>query len=79
MSKIYACRKSISFFQKYMHVRNILIHVKIICMYFQKHKTTKSGVQIFLVCVVLNKIFILTSQKSSNSILSTEAAVPMCS
>ena len=35
-----------------MHVRNILMHVRNKCMYFQKHKTTKSGLQIFLVCVV---------------------------
>ena len=40
-----------------MYVKNICIleiymHARSICMYFQKHKTTKSGLQIFLVCVV---------------------------
>ena len=35
-----------------MHVRNLLMHVRNKCMYFQKHKTTKYGLQIFLVCVV---------------------------
>ena len=45
-------RKQIMYFKKHMHVRNILMHVRNICMHFQKHKTTKSGLQIFLVCVV---------------------------
>ena len=45
-------RKLFMYFKKYMHVRNVLIHVRNICMYFQKHKTPKSGLQIFLVCVV---------------------------
>ena len=38
--KIYAC-------QKYMHIRNIYA-----CKNFQKYKTAKSGLQIFLVSVV---------------------------
>ena len=45
-------RKQIMYFKKHMHLRNILMHVRNICMHFQKHKTTKSGLQIFLVCVV---------------------------
>ena len=62
MSELYARYKYIGMSEMYaleiyMHVRNICIletymHVRNICMYFQKHKTTKSGLQIFLVCVV---------------------------
>ena len=44
--------KLFMYFKKHMHVRNIIIHFSNICMYFQKHKTTKSDLQIFLVCVV---------------------------
>ena len=50
--------KNICVLEIYMDVGNICIleiymHVRNICMYFQKHKTTKSGLHIFLVCVVL--------------------------
>ena len=57
--------KNICILEVYMHVRYICIlsrnicllevywmDVRNICMYFQEHKTTKSGLQIFLVCVV---------------------------
>ena len=45
-------RKLFMYFKKYTHARNILMHVRNVCLYFQKHKTTKSDLQIFLVCVV---------------------------
>ena len=45
-------RKLFMYFKKYMHVRNMLMLLRNICMYFQKYKTTTSGLQIFLVCVV---------------------------
>ena len=50
--------KNICILEIYMDVGNICIleiymHVRNICMYFQKHKTAKSDLHIFLVCVVL--------------------------
>ena len=58
MLEIYACQKYIKWMSEncscisrnacVLYVRNILMYVKNICMCFQKHKTTKSGLQIFL-------------------------------
>ena len=49
MSETYECKK-------YMHVFEIHMHVRNLCMYFQKYRTANSGLQIEIYAFMFRNI-----------------------